>query len=252
MLKFFRRIRYKLLDVGDLKKYLKYALGEILLVVIGILVALQINNWNEDKKEAAFEQKMLVEIKTSLTQDLAHTSQLINENLVNREQAIKRLLEVVAFNKTEYDTLALRNDLTDARRTLSFTYDRGPYESLKALGLDKISNDSLRGFLVRLYEVNLPLVANFFENQEDEQETKRNTYFDSIVEYRMIKVIEKDTSLFIAKVTDLKTLQTNHDFMRLMDLEERMARIYRTGLEKAKADLERMVMYVNAELKEMN
>jgi hypothetical protein len=46
MLKFFRRIRRKLLDEGSLRKYLVYAIGEITLVVIGILIALQINNWN--------------------------------------------------------------------------------------------------------------------------------------------------------------------------------------------------------------
>lgn len=50
MLKFFRRIRRKLLDEGSLKRYLIYSIGEILLVVVGILIALQINNWNEQRK----------------------------------------------------------------------------------------------------------------------------------------------------------------------------------------------------------
>ncbi|PHQ28452.1 DUF6090 family protein [Leeuwenhoekiella nanhaiensis] len=53
MIKFFRNIRHKLLDEGKTGKYLKYAVGEIILVVIGILIALQINNWNEDRKEQA-------------------------------------------------------------------------------------------------------------------------------------------------------------------------------------------------------
>ena len=50
MIKFFRKIRQDLLSKGKTGKYLKYAIGEIILVVIGILIALQINNWNEDRK----------------------------------------------------------------------------------------------------------------------------------------------------------------------------------------------------------
>jgi len=50
MIKFFRKIRYDLMGKNKTGKYLKYAIGEIILVVIGILIALQINNWNESKK----------------------------------------------------------------------------------------------------------------------------------------------------------------------------------------------------------
>ena len=50
MINFFRRIRYNLLSENKAGRYLKYAVGEIVLVVIGILIALQVNNWNEFKK----------------------------------------------------------------------------------------------------------------------------------------------------------------------------------------------------------
>lgn len=51
-MKFFHLIRKKLLDEGNLKRYLMYAIGEILLVVIGILIALQINNWNQANSDS--------------------------------------------------------------------------------------------------------------------------------------------------------------------------------------------------------
>jgi hypothetical protein len=51
MIKFFRKIRQNLLLEGKTGKYLKYAIGEIVLVVIGILIALQINNWHDHRKE---------------------------------------------------------------------------------------------------------------------------------------------------------------------------------------------------------
>ncbi len=59
MIKFFRNFRQNLLMENKTGKYLKYAMGEIVLVVIGILIALQINNWNEDRKEAIKENQLL-------------------------------------------------------------------------------------------------------------------------------------------------------------------------------------------------
>jgi len=58
MLKFFRRIRKKLINTGNLKKYLIYAIGEIILVVIGILIALQVNTWNDNRKSNIQEQEL--------------------------------------------------------------------------------------------------------------------------------------------------------------------------------------------------
>ena len=55
MIKFFRKIRKKMADDNKPIKYLRYAIGEIPLVVIGILIALQINNWNEGRKQEILE-----------------------------------------------------------------------------------------------------------------------------------------------------------------------------------------------------
>ena len=70
MIKFFRRIRQRLLTENKFSKYLIYAIGEIVLVVIGILIALQINNWNEYQKERKSEHLILSEIRDNLKYDL--------------------------------------------------------------------------------------------------------------------------------------------------------------------------------------
>ncbi|WCO00449.1 DUF6090 family protein [Psychroserpens ponticola] len=70
MIKFFRHIRKNLLIENKTSKYFKYAIGEIILVVIGILIALQINNWNESRKHAIAEQEFFKSVKDDLTQDL--------------------------------------------------------------------------------------------------------------------------------------------------------------------------------------
>ena len=85
MLKFFRTIRKKLIEhpskgrTGDnVRKYLLYAIGEILLVVIGILIALQVNNWNEDRKDRYKELNVLQHLKEDYTSNLEQLDEKIN------------------------------------------------------------------------------------------------------------------------------------------------------------------------------
>ena len=66
MFKFFRKIRKKFANENKPLKYLRYAIGEILLVVIGILIALQVNNWNEVHKLKKVEIKILNELKADV------------------------------------------------------------------------------------------------------------------------------------------------------------------------------------------
>ncbi len=64
MIPFFRKIRKKMADDNRPLKYLRYAIGEIVLVVIGILIAFQINNWNEERKERIEEKNLLLELRS--------------------------------------------------------------------------------------------------------------------------------------------------------------------------------------------
>jgi len=75
MIKFFRKIRQNLLSEGKTGKYLKYAFGEIILVVFGILIALQINNWNEERKDRIKEQVILKQLQEDYQANLAQLEQ---------------------------------------------------------------------------------------------------------------------------------------------------------------------------------
>ena len=79
MINFFRKIRRQLANENKFQKYFKYALGEILLVVIGILIALQINNWNEDRKESNLELRYLESIQKDLNNDIKYYDRRIKE-----------------------------------------------------------------------------------------------------------------------------------------------------------------------------
>ena len=77
MIKFFRHIRHRLVAESKFSKYLLYAIGEIILVVIGILIALQINTWNENRKERHTEQKILKQLHKEYTQNLKQLDEKI-------------------------------------------------------------------------------------------------------------------------------------------------------------------------------
>ncbi len=80
MIRLFRKIRHKLLSGNNYGIYILYAAGEIVLVMVGILLALQIDNWNELKKEADLERKVLNELKVSLQRNVDHLNRGIEWN----------------------------------------------------------------------------------------------------------------------------------------------------------------------------
>ncbi len=78
MINFFRNIRKKLADDNKPLKYARYAIGEILLVVIGILIALQINNWNEERKAIISERSQINFVYQDLKRDLSKIESIYN------------------------------------------------------------------------------------------------------------------------------------------------------------------------------
>ena len=87
MIKFFRKIRQNLLMENKTGKYFKYAIGEIVLVVIGILIALQINNWNEDNKINKIRTLKLSQIESDLRADVVS----LEEGILIKEKEIATL-----------------------------------------------------------------------------------------------------------------------------------------------------------------
>ena len=149
MLGFLRRLRRSLIEEGHLKKYFVYALGEILLVVLGILIALQINNWNEERKSDREALELLLALKSNtnaIIQDLQRVSERERDVLGSIDIVIDNLSNTKIYNDTlEYHFIYM-SYLSEV------TWKTGAYETLKSKGLDLISNDSLREKIVDLYE----------------------------------------------------------------------------------------------------
>ncbi|PNQ72542.1 hypothetical protein C1T31_10320 [Hanstruepera neustonica] len=116
MIAFFRKIRQNLLTEGKTVKYLKYALGEIILVVIGILIALQINNWNEGKKNQAKETLLIKNIVEDLKSDTVHMNKALNE-LDEQLQVVDSLIAKAtdSLKTLNYNTMGLLRYSSDFR-----------------------------------------------------------------------------------------------------------------------------------------
>ncbi len=94
MIKFFRKIRQNLLSEGKTGKYFKYAFGEILLVMIGILLALQVNNWNDSRLEANREQTILKNLRTEFNDNLTELQRIYDGSEESYKSSV-RLLEII-------------------------------------------------------------------------------------------------------------------------------------------------------------
>ncbi len=151
MIKFFRKIRQNLLMENKTSKYFKYAIGEIVLVVIGILIALQINNWNEERKANVFEQEILFLIDQNLEVDF----QSIVIELNKTKQAVQltnRLLKKVA--QKEY-TDSLNFWMAKIISFERFKSHSSAFEVLKAKGIENLSDKKLQAELITYYDENL-------------------------------------------------------------------------------------------------
>ena len=95
MIKFFRHIRRALLAESKFNKYLLYAVGEIILVVIGILIALQINQWNENRRLDVLEKKYLAGILKDLKSDASLISDFVRPNFLKHDKHHKFLDSLV-------------------------------------------------------------------------------------------------------------------------------------------------------------
>jgi len=174
MIKFFRRIRHNLLSENKTRKYFKYAIGEIVLVVIGILIALQINNWNEQRKVADFELQILYSFKESLGTDLADIDYNINSHNRSLHAANSILNLLKSSTPIQEDSVA--GLFSQVMMPTRFVHSTSAFESLKSKGLNIISNNDLQKKIVDVYDSQYSF---FLQSEQD--------YIDQImVGYRTI------------------------------------------------------------------
>lgn len=177
MIKFFRKIRQQLLTENKLSKYLVYAIGEIVLVVIGILIALQINNWNENRKTNIKIKNSLIALKSDLTQDTL----LIRKRLpfINEQYILNESLRIrVANSNATVDTLVqiMRFEF-NPNWVVQLPYNTNTYNSLISTGLIENLSDTLKVNIKNFYNEKSSLM-NRVEKTTDDYQGKVTSYVD--------------------------------------------------------------------------
>lgn len=234
MIKFFRKIRKKLLSENKFSKYLLYAIGEIVLVVIGILIALQINNWNEENKNSKREKLVLNELINSVDKDLNAYERFLNPRLERKYDGLDSLYFYIFKNEGIQDSLFMKF-YRKSRGDIYLRFDNGPFEALKSSGLDVIRNDSLRAMINNTYSVELPLYT-FFSNELYNE--KRQEIDELEAEFTELKRIYKPNGKsYLTKALKDRDILNNQNFLSIFGIEKRKYREYSHRLDQMRASL---------------
>ncbi len=151
MLRIFSQLRYQLMGKKKMTNYLVYAIGEIILVVIGILIALQVNNWNEARKEKLVETELLMELREDL-----------DETIADLENDIRTATLTLAVTDSLYRDLYIQNDRKSEPYKIPFWYANAKgslypkmnaYQSIQSRGVQIIQNPQLRSAISDFYEL---------------------------------------------------------------------------------------------------
>jgi len=221
MIHFFRKIRYELMEKNKTWKYLKYAIGEIILVMIGILLALSVNNWNENREYRLLEHKLLSNVSKNLVTDTLGLNSIIAhyENVIKQAESIKSKME----GNAPYE-----NSMDEAFAIISVSYayesDYSIFETIKSTGLDIIKNDSIRNSIV-----------NFYNNSKHYARVD-NTY--NIAKYFRVNIYPKYFSSYVwgrkASPIDYEDLKNVNEFRIALDYVINDARYYRQNYTNQK------------------
>ena len=244
MIKFFRSIRKNLLTEGKTSKYFKYAIGEIALVVIGILIALQLNTWKENSKALKIETNILSEIINGLHKDVLD----INHNVKGHYDGIEACNywnKLINDQQVDVDSVEIK--YTRLLRGFISIQNTSSYESLKSRGLELISNDSLRLEIISLYEEDYQAIKII---EEDYQEAQfYDNYFKSInklINSNLIFSTEGDlTSIQVPLNFDEKTKNEMQSYLWKIKTNRQFAvRLYETIEQK----IENLIQKINQEI----
>ena len=200
MIKFFRRLRQNMIKENKVTKYVLYAIGEIVLVVIGILIALSINNNNEDNKARKLEVKYLKNLQTDIGLELKNNDSIIHYRLATAQAAA----ELLNFKPLENasDILSLEITINKVYTRKTFIPTNNTYKELLSSGnLNYITNDSIKEYLMELDKMYVQINNSEYHMYREYEEYLYNTsveHADMINLFDFQETAESGELVFVA------------------------------------------------------
>lgn len=245
MIKFFRNIRQNLLSEGKTSKYLKYAIGEIVLVVIGILIALQLNTWNaqriqENEIRATYE-RVLEEINSTREQVLQKTT-MFDSILIARNKQSLRLIQLKdkdSIHKIYESIRALSN-------VVIVSYDMpSTSEFLNNENISNVKNTTLKTLFL-----NLKRSLQFGTVVDDYANTQLNTIIEPYIikNLNYAQMIRGTDMVAINTLSDSSFFFDNLELENLLNLKIETDNTKKSYLKTFEAILKRTAEEINTEL----
>ncbi|MCH2490866.1 MAG: DUF6090 family protein [Flavobacteriales bacterium] len=245
MIKFFRKIRQRLLSENKFSKYLIYAIGEIVLVVIGILIALQIGQWNKESEVKELELTILKEIRSNLNDDL---------NQMNGDISLMQIMDTACadLKKAINNKIELNNDFSANASLLRvmphYQPNKSGYDLLVSKGISIVSNDSLRNSISTHYE-NL---YTYYKRYEDERFMFHiNISEPKLLEYFSFEFDLDNTYYWKAKISfdDYKRILNDESFMKVLTaIKSENQQVLSRAIRVANS-IEKQLNYINNEIR---
>ncbi len=246
MIPFFRKIRYQLAQDNQFLKYSRYAIGEIVLVVIGILIALYINNWNQERIERNKEVVYLTEIRNNLVQDTLQINTVLTFNESKRQAIIETYQifgEVPEKGFNPIDFAMKMNPLSQYR---VFYPKQTAYNNLLDVeGIDLVSNLQLRTKLSDYYNSD-------YEKGTQEVIKSRTRDFTDYAGYQL--TTQETVQAFANTQLDIKTnamseLYKDHKMITLMMHMAKTLEYHDNEMRSIKSRIQEMLSLLDTEIK---
>ena len=255
MIKIFRKIRYNLMETGKTSRYIKYAIGEIILVVIGILIALQINNWNDKRKLREQEQQILGSLLSEFKSNkviLDETVALIDSIMFN----INQIGNYTGPSTVVKDENEMSNLMLGAfKEDIEYLPVQGSFEEIMNSGkLNLISNTKIRE-AIGSWKTNLEAI----KKQEDYVLRRRDLAHEYFINQgnfrRHLKLLSGDKM----GVTSSEFPKNDFEFLRNQSFESNLY-LYLASANATKQEfylptfefIDRLIEMLSAEIQTMH